>query len=330
MSRRFSATAIGAFVVGAIALVLVGLMLFGSGWLWRHQQVNVLYFSGSVKGLNIGSPVMFRGVKIGQVKDIRVICDTRDLTFRIPVLIETDLERIEAVGTGQEQGVRANRPDRFIQLLVQKGLRAQLQMQSLVTGQLFVQLDFFPDSKVRYLGRNEKYQEIPTVLSNFEEVSRTLQQIPLDQLVQKVMTTLDGIDKLVNDPELAGSIRSLNQALQGVKTLAGSIDKEMDRLSGSVAATMGKVSRLADHLDAQVVPVTGDLRGTLDTARQAFAQATRALDHVDSTLTPDSPERVALRQALQELAAAARSVRVLAEALELHPEMLLQGRKEGP
>ena len=144
------------------------------------------------------------------------------------------------------------------------------------------------------------------------------------------MTTLDGIDKLVNDPELAGSISSLNQALQGVKTLAGSIDKEMDRLSSSVAATMGKVSRLADHLDAQVVPVTGDLRGTLDTARQAFAQATRALDKVDSTLTPDSPERVALRQALQELAAAARSVRVLAEALELHPEMLLQGRKEGP
>ena len=330
MSRKFSATAIGIFVIGAIGIVLAALMLFGSGWLWRDVKVNVVYFSGSVKGLTIGSPVTFRGVKIGQVKDIRVICDTRDLTFRIPVLIETDLERIEAVGTDQGRISGAVTPEKFMHLLVQRGLRAQLQMQSLVTGQLFVQLDFFPDSPIRYIGKNEKYQEIPTVLSNFEEVSRTLQQIPLDQVVQKVMTTLDGIDKLVNNPELAGSIHSLNQALQGVRTLAGSIDQEMGRLASNVSGTMGKVSTLAEHLNAQVVPVTTDLHATLESTRQAFAQAATALARVDATLAPASPERVALRQALEELAGAARSVRVLAEALELHPEMLLQGRKEGP
>jgi len=331
MSRKFSPTLLGAFVSGAVILALGAVALFGSGWLRRDARVNVVYFSGSVKGLTIGSPVMFRGVTIGQVKDIRVIFDTRDLTIRIPVLIETDMERIQAVGTdlpGTDPGRGAS--DAFIDLLVKRGLRAQLQMLSLVTGQLFVQLDFFPESEAHYVGKGGDHQEIPTVLSNFEEVSRTLEQIPLDQLVQKVVTTLDGLENLVNSPELGRSVKTLNQTLQAIQTLTGKVDSQLTRLVGDVSTTMASVATLAEHLDAEVVPVSRELRNTLAVARGAFDQAESALAGLDSTLAPQAPERAALRQALQELTAAARAVRILAEALELQPEMLLKGRQGAP
>jgi ABC-type transporter Mla subunit MlaD len=329
MSRKFNPALIGAFVLGAALVALAAVALFGSGRLWRKVQTNVVYFGGSVKGLTVGSPVMFRGVPIGQVKDIRVICDTRDLSFRIPVLIETDIDKFQVAGENQP-GAPGQASEDFLQLLVKRGLRAQLQMQSLVTGQLFVQLDLFPGTEAHFVGKNEKYPEIPSVLSNFEEVSRTLQQIPLDQLVQKVMMTMDGIEKLVNSPELGSSIRSLDQVLREVRSLAKGVNAEMGRLAGNVSTTMGTVDTLARHLDAQVVPVSQNLQGTLQVARGAFARAESALQGLDSTLAPQAPERAALRQALQELAAAARAVRVLAEALELQPEMLLKGRQGEP
>ncbi|AMV70892.1 MlaD family protein [Desulfuromonas carbonis] len=331
MSRKFSPTLLGAFVTGAVILALGALALFGSGWLRKDVRVNVVYFSGSVKGLTIGAPVMFRGVTIGQVKDIRVIFDTRELTFRIPVLIETDMERIQAVGADQPgTGPGQGATDAFIDLLVKRGLRAQLQMLSLVTGQLFVQLDIFPESEAHFVGKGGDYQEIPTVLSSFEEVSKTLEQIPLDQLVQKVVTTLDGLENLVNSPELGESVRTLNETLQAVQKLSGQVDANFARMVGDVSTTMASVATLAEHLDAELVPVSRELRGTLAVARGAFGQAESALAGLDSTLAPQAPERAALRQALQELTDAARAVRILAEALELQPEMLLKGRQGTP
>ena len=327
MNRKLSPTLIGAFVLGAVAIALAAVALFGSGRLWRETRINVVYFSGSVKGLTVGSPVMFRGVPIGQVRDIRVICDTRDLTFRIPVLIETEIDKIQAMGDDKLAAEQAS--DDFIRLLVKRGLRAQLQMQSLVTGQLFVQLDFFPDTTPNFIGKKEKYQEIPSVLSNYEEVSRTLEQIPLDRLVQKVMNTLDGIDKLVNSHELADSLSNLNEVLKQVKALAKGVNAEMGHLVSNVSGTMAKVGTLAEDLDGQIVPVSSDLRSTLDAVRRSFGTAESALKKLDTGLSPQAPERTELRQALQEIAAAARAVRVLADAIDMQPEMLLKGRQGG-
>ena len=166
MTRKFNPTLIGAFVIGAVVIVLLAVGMFGSGRLWREVRTNVVYFSGSVKGLTIGSPVMFRGVPIGQVKDIRVICDTRDLTLRIPVLIETEIDKIQAVGDAQSEAAGGAAED-FMQLLVKRGLRAQLQMQSLVTGQLFVQLDFFPQNVAHYAGKNERVPGDPQCAVEF-------------------------------------------------------------------------------------------------------------------------------------------------------------------
>ena len=331
MSKKGHPALIGLFVIGAAALALAGLMLFGGGGLWREKQVNVLYFSGSVKGLSVGSPVMLRGVTIGQVKDIRVLCDLHDLSFRIPVIIETDPDLILTVDQGREQSVgrRGTVPREFIDKLISRGLRGQLQLQSLVTGQLFVQLDLFPKAPLRLVGTAGAYQEIPTIPSSFEEVSKTLEQIPLDQLVQKVMRTLSGIESLVNNPDLAASLGAAREALVGVRDLTGRVDARLAELVTSVGSTMEEVKILARDLDGQVHPLGTSLLQAAGAARRAFERTDAALATLEGTVADGSVERRELRRALKEVAEAARAVRILAEELDMQPDLLLKGRQGG-
>jgi paraquat-inducible protein B len=327
MKRKPNPILIGGFVLSALALIIIGLMVFGSGRLWTETRSYVLYFSGSVKGLNVGSPVMFRGVTIGAVRDIRVIADPSDLSLRVPVIIEIEPGLIRPA-TGGPDLTKRDGID-FLKLLVDPGLRAQLQLQSLVTGQLFVQLDFFPESPIRYAGQNETLEEIPTIPSNIEEVSKTLGQIPLDQLALKVVSTLDGIERLVNAPELTASIGNLNESFKAVQELARNVDARMAELVTSVASTMDEVRILARDIDRQVEPVGDRVRMAAVAASQAFQRMESALTRLERTLAEGSPERRDLHQALGEVQDAARAVRGLAEALELQPEMLLKGRQGG-
>ncbi len=331
MKKKPNPAVIGGFVLSSLALIIVGLMVFGSGRLWTKKHSYVLYFSGSVKGLNVGSPVMFRGVTIGAVRDIRVIADPTDLSLRIPVVIDTDpgLIRSESGGMDLTETLNGSAGANFMKHLVERGLRAQLQLQSLVTGQLFVQLDFFPDSPIRYSGKKDRFQEIPTIPSNIEEVSKTLGQIPLDQLAQKVVSALDGIERLVNSPELANSIHNLDESLKAVQELARNVDARMGQLVTSVEGTMGEVRTLTRDIDQQVVPVGDSVRAAATAGTQAFQRMEKALAKLEGTLAEGSPERRDLHKALNEVTDAARAVRGLAESLELQPEMLLKGRRGG-
>ena len=132
MSKPANKTMIGLFVLGAIALVVVAIVTLGSGKLFKRTTTAVCYFEGSVGGLNEGSPVVFRGVKIGTVKDIAFRFDPKKVHVTIPVFIELEQRR---KGVTKEEIV-----DTYKQL-IDRGLKAQLEMQSIVTGQLQVALD---------------------------------------------------------------------------------------------------------------------------------------------------------------------------------------------
>lgn len=140
MSKEANKTLIGAFVVGAVFLLVAAVLIFGSGKFFRKTYKAVMFFEGSIKGLNVGSPVMFRGVKVGTVTDINLILYAKDLSMRTTVIAEFDPERWTLVG-GERGDVKR------LQLVIDRGLRAQLQMQSFVTGQLMIALDFFPASR---------------------------------------------------------------------------------------------------------------------------------------------------------------------------------------
>lgn len=302
MSKQANKTLIGAFVVGAVVLVVIGILTFGGGQFLKKQSKYVLYFDGSIKGLSVGAPVNFRGVKVGEVTDIKIRFEGEDFAVRTPVFIEVDPDRFSEVSE-QKVGeyLKRLRLNKMVDLLIQRGLRAQLQSQSLVTGQLLVALDFHPDKPIRLVGFETVYQEMPTIPSTMDQLAKTVEDLPLKELVDQVMEIVKGIDRVINSPELQGSISSLNQALKSVQKLVKNLDGQIEPLSSSAKETIQAVTAALE-----------EVRGTLSNVKKNTAETSTLRYEVDNTL--------------RELSAAARSLRDLADYLQRHPESLLRGK----
>jgi len=315
MSKRPSAAMIGAFVLGAIGLAVLCVVLFGSGRLFRETVPFVLSFSGSVNGLNVGAPVKFKGVEIGSVTDVRLTLGegTAAPVTRIPVLIEIDQDKVES------QGSRADLWDpAVVKALIDAGLRGQLNAQSLVTGLLFVELDFHPGTPVEFAVTGGPYQEIPTVPTVLEkaqsalgEIIGNIQQIELKPLIDNATQAMQGINKLINMPDteravaaLDDTLAGMNEAMAALKVASLSLDKRAVEIAGSVAQ------------------FSSDMRFALKTMR-------KTLTTVDGFVEPSSPLAVRLNATLEEVSSAARSLRILADYLERNPSALVRGRDGG-
>lgn len=253
-------------------------------------------FDGSVRGLSVGAPVEFRGIKIGTVSDIAIHLNPQTLEIKIPVLIDIQPERI----TTPQVIMSKVEGDKYavMKQMVKRGLRAQLETGSLLTGQLFVQLDFHPDLPQQELLMTGKYPEIPAVPATMDQLRRTvtdvmaeIRRLPLDKIAREILETVEGGNRLVNSPETQEAVHNLNVAL-------------------------GNVEKLTSGLDRQVETLATSLDKTLLTVRKAIQVA-----------DPNSPAAVNMNSALKELAAAARSIRVLADYLEQHPEALVKGKQ---
>jgi paraquat-inducible protein B len=365
MSKPASKTLIGGFVVGAIALVIAGVLIFGSGKLLRETHKFVMFFEGSVKGLNAGSPVVFRGVKVGEVTDIQLRYNPADLSFKIPVFIELEPDRITMVEARPPSRIDPQRyldlvlervrggpdPEGHLRLLIERGLRARLQMQSLVTGQLMVELDFHPDKPLTLVGGDTGYPEIPTIPSPLEELSKTIEEAPIKEIFKKLLAAVEGIEGIVNSPEIKETFRSLHLALEDVRKLVQNVDGQIGPLATSIEKTLGDTRKLARNVNAQVRPLASDIKKavgeygklardvdsqvqplassieeTLEKTRLALEQGRETLAVAEADLAEDSPLLVELDNTLQEVGAAARSFRLLVDYLKRHPEALLKGK----
>ena len=150
MRSQARKTLIGAFVVGAVALAAAGITVFGSGKFFQKRIMCVMYFSGSITGLSVGSPVEFRGVRVGEVTKIAAVFDPDTLSIAIPVYVEIDPTSLIVSGKEKASSVLSDR--KFHQPLLEKGLKAQLDIESFITRQLYINMDFFPDRPTRLLG----------------------------------------------------------------------------------------------------------------------------------------------------------------------------------
>lgn len=349
MAKRASKTLIGGFVVGAVALIVAGVLIFGSGTFFQEHTRYVLFFRGSLKGLSVGAPVLFQGVQVGSVTDISIEADAEDMTMQIPVTIEIKPKKFNIV-----RGKRRLDPYENLSLLIERGMRAQLQQQSFVTGQLMIGLDFYPDTPVRLVGIDTDYPEVPTIPTPLETLSKTFRDLPLEELVNRVMSAVNGIEKLVNSPDLMGSISSLNLALEDARKLIGNIDSQIEPLAIGIDTTVkdyGKLARnvdgrlkpvlsnvnetvkdwgkLARDLDMQTDPLISGMEEAMKEAILALEQARKTLAVAEADLSEDSPTMYELNNALREISAMARSIRQLADYLKRHPEALLSGKGEG-
>jgi len=334
MSKQANTKLIGGFVVGAIVLIVAGILLFGSGKFLSHEKPFVLFFNESVKGLSIGSPVDFKGVKVGEVTDIKVILDRKDLSLGIPVFIKIDPRKISyGASVGEmmkmvEEKLKGR--GNFIALLIDHGLRAQLEMQSLITGQLGIHLDFYPDTPIRLVGTEPGYTEIPTVESGLSEFMKTVQNLPIAAIADKLEKTLDGMEKLVNSPDIKETLVSLHQTVDQARAFLRNLDSRVEPLATSTELTLrearklfGNAAQLARNLDSSIPPLIASLE---DTSKATGVTMKGANNAIERYAGDNSPVRIELIKALSEFSAAARSFRVLTEYLENHPEALIKGK----
>ena len=320
MSKRANPTVIGAFVVGAVVLAVAAILILGRGELFVEKPRFVLYFKESVKGLNIGSPVTFRGVNVGTVTNIQLIMGVSEADIRIPVIIEINLAnflRSEQMVTQMTGGTNEQ-----LKGLISAGLRAQLQLQSLLTGQLFIQLDFNPGTPVELVG-DERYPEIPTIRTPIEKITKKLEDFPVEQVMNNLISTSEGIKRLVNSPELHQSIRSLNETLENINRLVKS--PELQKSIASLHAALDDLASLARTIDGRFDPLVSEMQATLLETRGAMMQARATLESAQH-LASDQKLLYALDNALAEITAAARSVRDLTDFLERQPQSLLRGK----
>src|SRR5215475_1029563 len=270
MAKKANPKLIGGFVVGAVALAVVGAIAFGGGKFLSPKAKAVMYFrESSLGGLDIGSPVTFRGVKIGSVTALTVQYDVDKQTLQIPVHIEIELDKVEVVS--------GHRDIKNIETLVERGLRGQLVVQSFVTGQASIDFNFHPDMPITLVGAEPGTLELPTIPSDIDllkaNVTSVLQKIaalPLDQIASEALTTMKSANELVGN--LNGQVQPLSDNLKGVLDQATLTLKEaharLELHEGeplqNLNSTLADARRLIDDLNSNVGPLAKDALATLE------------------------------------------------------------------
>ncbi len=322
MSKQTNKAKIGAFVVGAVALVVVAIVAFGSGKFLTEKQKYVMYFEDSVNGLDVGASVMWRGVEVGTVTDIVLRADPVNLTIEIPVFIEIETNRMEQIGDVQESQDAAETMRQF----VDKGLRAQLVMQNYVTGKLMIELDCNPDKPVRLIGHDPEYPEIPTMTSNLAELAQKIEKAPIEEILEKLHSAVDGIEKVVTAPEVLEAVHSFDDVLMAAKQLIEKVDAHVDPLLNSTEETVRDARNLVRNVDGKMDTLAIRTELAIKEAFLAMEKAKKALDSIEKSVGEDSILLYEVSEAIQEISAASRSIRQLADYLSQHPESLLRGK----
>lgn len=354
MSKKANPKTIGLFVIGSLVLLVAAVLMFSSSRFFAERNKYVVFFKGSVQGLQKGSPVVFRGVRIGSVIDIQMYLDPVTMTVYIPVIIENEPDRVSILRDLDESTTEKE----VMQGLVAQGLKGQLKSQSFVTGQLLIDFDFHPDKKIRLTGIDVGYKELPTIPSAFEQFAETIQTLPIQEIVEKARSTLDGIDRLVNAPEVMDSVKELNQTLKNTRKFTGNIedrlipvlkqaertlldvqtlaretgamvqnaDKQIQPLMDDTREAMQAAVKLLDNVDTQITPLLENINGLTETAKGTLNQATSTLSAYEDMGTEGSPFVDELTTALEELTRTARSLRILLDSIENRPDEFIRGK----
>jgi len=309
MVREASKMMIGGFLIIALFLLIASLVVFSTTNFFAKTQKFVLYFNEPVKGLDVGSPVLFQGVSVGSVVSIEIIADPVKQQAEIPVIIQIELDRFKFRKPGEILN-----PQKDMPLLIKRGFRGTLAMQSLVSGKFLIELDFYPDSPLVLKNINKEYIEIPTIPSTTSKLTRALDKLDIEAIQKKLEFAMEGIGKLTNNPDLAASFQRLKETLGDARGLVKRVDRQVDPVANGMRNTVKDIGTLARNINGRVGGVATSLEKTLADAR--------------GVISPDSQLVVDLENTLKEFSAMSRSLEQLADYLEQHPETLIRGKKK--
>lgn len=305
---------IGAFLLTGIALLAAGLLLLARDSWFSQPSDYAVYFTGSLDGLDVGADVTYRGVKVGTVREIRLAYDQQLQDVMIPVVL-----RIRPDMAGSTAQV-----EKALEGLIARGLRAQLQTQSLLTGKSIVALDLFP-GQPGYRGEPDALglPVIPSVPSRVDqaadvlrELLASLREMPLRELVQSAHHSLQALERFTASDQLQQGLGSLGRSLGHLERLSASLQQQLPALLGEARDS------------------SASLRLALEDARQAMHSARQALEQMDTlahdlrhNLGPESENQYQLLSTLEALQRSSKALQRTVESLEQHPESLIFGKK---
>lgn len=270
---------------------------------FRLKDTWLLYFNQSVRGLTVGAPVEFRGIKIGEVSSIKLQFDSMTMNSRIPVLVTIDPERI----FGRNDDLRPKDVHTILKNFVARGLRGVLKNGSLLTGQLLVDFDFYPDEPATKITFESDHPVLPTKQTELQQITESLtslldklERIPFPQLGQDLHETLQSANRAIGQIP----VQSLSQDLRTTLTTA--------------SAAMQQIDTLSRTFSSQTTPAI----------TKALEQLSVTLADLEASIGSDSPANYQLRQTMREVSSTVRSLRELTDYLERHPESLLYGKEK--
>ena len=329
MSKQANPTIIGIFVLGALCIALLGITVFSSGRWFTEKSEFVIYFNESVNGLSVGALVKMQGVPIGKVTDIHVQLDPETKRILTPVFIEIDHEKCKLLlqfkGDGSEQTL--------MQQLIKDGLRMQLQYTSIVTGKLYVETLLRPASLMKLTHLNEDFVELPAITSSSQEVQknvtdvmREIQSIDIKELFAELLITVRNIKQITGSEDTRQAIHALSVSLTELQGILTSFNLRSDAIASHAEKTLKYSSSTMQKLDNATDPLLEDVHETLVNTNATLEQFQLSANNVGEAFNEDAQLQQNVNGALNELRRSAKSIRLLADYLQRHPEAIISGK----
>jgi paraquat-inducible protein B len=277
VSARTHPRAVGVFILGSLAVVLAAIVGLSSGAWFARRDRFALYFPGSVRGLETGSPVTFRGVKVGQVHDVSAILTGQpEPLIQIEVIVEI-LGNLVEVPEGQAVPAafaRSARPEEFARALVERGVRARLKSGSFVTGQKYIELDFLPGEPARFAGLRPRYPELPTSPTSLEklgdraeDIVESLAELPIEQMLSDLSQTLRSARAVLESRELRDGFAAV-----------GATARKMESTLTRADAALHAAEETFGALRSEAGPTAEEARQTLRGFQRTATRADESLD----------------------------------------------------
>ncbi|MBT4838659.1 MAG: MCE family protein [Methylococcales bacterium] len=295
----------------------------------------VLYFNDTVRGLAVGAPVELRGIRVGTVQEISMERDNNTGLLRIPVMVEIEPERVPTaeLNNHQQRG-EVDVGLIIMDQLVKEGLRARLQTGNFLTGKLFVELDFFPDDEKQTISYQGQYPELPTIpnalsgiANNLNGLLTKLNSLPIEALGGNLLKSSVALKTLLESKNWLNMVESLGQITKQASQLVATLNKDIPPVINKLDQGVGHASEVFANVNQQLPILVKNLATTLTVAQSTLIKAETALISANRLMSNEGEVGTKLQQTLDELSAAARSIRVMADYLERHPEALLQGKE---
>ena len=332
MSKPVNPYTIGAFLVGSLTLLVAAILIFGGGEFFKKKMQYVIFFDSALNGLNVGAPVKLQGVQIGTVKEISLEIDKNFSRIVKPVVIEIDPSAVLNFNGQPFQSANTTKKRKeHVQHLIDVGLKAQLQTQSLLTGLLYVEFSFYQDTPVKLTGLNYKdLPELPAVATTAdrikataEEVLTNLRQLPIEQIVKDFAIILKEVRVISTSEELKKDRKALAKSLHETEILITSLNRNLTPMLVNMNGTIIDTRTMVQQFTREIKPVLISTEKTLGTANSLLLESKHTMSSVEALTAPEAP----LWQSLEALRDAAQSTESLTDYLEQHPDSIIYGKE---